>query len=57
MYFKDQANMEKLYISCNYSALEGPFNVDIDFSNWAAVFFYHSHISPKIQTPYSAIVY
>ena len=32
--------MWKLFISWNYSALKGSFNLDIDFNNWAAVLKY-----------------
>ena len=40
--------MWKLYISCNYSALEGPFNLDIDFNNWAAVFSPFSYFTHQL---------
>ena len=48
MYYKDQVNMWKLCISCDYSALEGPFNLDIDFNNWAAVFSPFSYFTQQL---------
>ena len=48
MYYKDQMNMWKLRISCNYSTLEGPFNLDIDFNNWAAVFSPFSYFTQQL---------